>query len=221
MRGHFDLTLYDSAGHRDEDFKRARERGELSSLLESLKVDGRYEADNLVFHGIVSHLLYALMSGPSALSSFTTNTGAQAMLAFVGLCTRSDEPSYQEWTGGDYGYYAPIGNFYEMCTADGAKRFVEDQIESYQLARDPNGREALYFRNRWLWLPSEGVASTIRSLQVVNNDDGDSTSKGSSYGPAYRVARVRLRDSAGNPVTINKLSTQALLMDYTFMLVSV
>jgi hypothetical protein len=220
--GHFDFYLHDTGKLPDAAFVAAGKHGQLRQLLTEHPLVGEWHGRNMLFDNAVANIFYRLFGGGSPPEGWDCGDSG-AILAFINMSGSgtSGEPSYQDastcWTG-----YGPISIHAVTDTVDssgGSKRFVEDQIESYQCAKDPNGREAIFFRNRWLWLPSQAVGN-IYSAAVWVNMDGDST--GTPYSDVLgRSARVRLKDSAGNPIIINKLSTQALLIDYALTLYSV
>lgn len=103
-----------------------------------------------------------------------------------------------------------------MSIGDGinaAKRFVQDDIEGPLIYSDTDGAEAVHLKERWLWLPSQAVSNRIRSVGIfsceINNTGNDDRSA---------TARVRLKDASGFPITLNKSSSQVLLVQYTFTL---
>ena len=213
MHGTFELTQLDARGLRDADFRAAARRGRTGDLLRDLPVVGRYEGRNLVFDMIPSFLFNRLMSGPAAKGPMIYESGSAALSA-MSLLTTSAEPTYEEYT---WEYGETLYTLQEHA-GGGGKRFIEDVIETTLIQSNQAGREAVDCRSRWLFLPSEGVSSNIRSIGIYFARDGDYTGGNSERG---RVARVRIKDAAGRPVIINKTSSQVLLIEYTFRLVSV
>jgi hypothetical protein len=99
-------------------------------------------------------------------------------------------------------------------TGNAGKRFVAHDMEVL-VDVEPNGREGIFMRERWLYLPSQVVSNEIRCVGVFwceNITDGNDE--------RGRIGRVRMKDAGGNPVTLNKSSSQTLLIQYTFTLVS-
>jgi len=213
MHGTFELTQLDARGLRDEDFRAAARRGRAEDLLRGLPPLGRFRARNLVFDMIPSFLFNRLMGGPAAKGPLIYESGSAALHAMVLLSTDS-EPTYEEST---WEYTQTLYTLPEEV-GSGAKRFIEDVIETTLIQADQTGREHISCRSRWLFLPSEGVSSNIRSVGIYFCRDGDNTAGNLERG---RVARIRIKDAAGRPVIINKTASQVLLIEYTFRLVTV
>lgn len=219
--GQYDFSLFETGNPPDEVFIEAGKRGELNKLLADFPKSGEWHCKNMMFDHVVPHIFNQLFGGGAAPSGWDLTSGTGAALAFINLAGSgfSSEPTYQEATSGGWADISISGVSYSVDATYGSKRFIEDQIETYSCAKDPNGREAVFFRNRWLWLPSQAVGS-IYSAAVWCNHDGDSTQT-QWYVTHGVAARVRLKDPSGNAIIINKLSTQALLIDYMLTLYSV
>jgi hypothetical protein len=84
------------------------------------------------------------------------------------------------------------------------------------VAVDPSGREAVYMKSKWLYLPGEATSSVIRSVRVFQLEYLPDRANGAF--PKGRIGRVRIKDSGGNPVTVSKGATKSLLVEYTFTL---
>lgn len=220
MNGTFNVSLLDSRSYKDEDFLQAIDKGTINRLLESLPVEQKLENQNAVHHWTVPYLFQMLMSGPSGPGVPFTTDNSQ----FICCClmSASSEPSFSEaytmYMGG-YDFYVWYNT--DCINVSGAgKLLINNSIESYLLAKDTQGRESVFFRDRWLFLPSEGVSSVIRGLGIFGSDRANSVGP-VNYVTWGRSCRVRFKDSGGNPVTINKLNTQAMVVDYTVTLVSI
>ena len=216
MHGTFELTHLEAGKLRDEDFRAAARAGGLEDLLRGLPKLARVRRENLVFDNFAAFLFSQLMSGGDVSDPYDLGGTASAALSCINLMSTSSEPTYQEATN-EYGGGVTIYALSETV-GSGAKRFVEDVIETPSIRTDPGGREAVECRSRWLFLPSQGVSSNIRSIGVFFSADGDATGDYISRG---RMARVRLKDAAGRQIIINKTASQVLLIEYTFRLVSV
>jgi hypothetical protein len=110
---------------------------------------------------------------------------------------------------------------YSVNTVSAAKRFYNDQIAAAEVWSHADAvKQQVFFRNRWLYLPTEGYSNNIRSLVIVWSTDCANVLVPGTFN-YYEIGRVRLKDAAGEKVRINKTQYQAMLMEYTFSLVSV
>jgi hypothetical protein len=214
MQGTFELTHRDARGLRDADFRAALRRGEADALLRGLPLLGGYRARNLVFDNFAAFLFSQLMGGPDVTDPFDLGGTAAAALGIVTLMTTASEPTYEELATG---YYETMYTQAETA-GGGGKRFVEDVIETTRIAVAGDGRESVECRSRWLFLPSEGVSSDIRSVGIHFAADADSVA---GYVSRARICRVRIKDAAGRAVIINKTASQVLLIEYTLKLVTI
>lgn len=221
FKGHFDLQLKDCQGFTDADFDQAVEEGRIDDLLKGLPLEERLRTDNMIFSWMAAHLFQRLFSGGDVTDPWDYGDSSTAYFAFILLMTTDSEPSYTEqwWRWNSYAeqYMAEQAGTVEASTA--AKRFEEDQISDWVIWQDSDGREAVHFRNRWLYTPSQANSSTIRSLGIYAHTDGDDTYR-DYYHFMARSGRVRLKDTGGNPVTLSKNSNQVLLVEYTITMVS-
>jgi hypothetical protein len=221
MNGYFDVTLINNRGKKDGYFEQAIQDGYIMDALADLPVERKLPGNrNWINHNMAGMLMSDSLSGPAHANS-TYNQVRVGMLSYIALTTTSSLPTYTDghtWNQGGGGQVSiqttsatpDIAN-----TTSGAKRFIEDQVTAPTVWSDAN-REAIFFRNRFLWLPSQGSSNSIRSIAIHSNHQPNSTSTGA----VGRVGRVRLRDSAGLPTTLNKTSSNSLLVEYTFALVS-
>ena len=218
MNGYFDCSVMDARGLQDEDFAQARRDGEIMSLLGELPVEQRAFGRNRIFDNMAGYLLHELFSLPNCASPYYNNDGSgNAALSFLCLMTTdSDTTDYQEnSTQSQISMHAVSGT---ANASSGAKRFEEDQITGWTTWSDAGKRQAVYFRNRFLYSPTQGASNNIRSIGLFFNSDGDSTGTYSiDFG---RLGRIRLKDAAGVPIIMNKTSSQVLVVEYTFALVS-
>lgn len=219
MQGHFDVGAYHTPGLTDEIL--LAELGPVAqrkpgSVLDFLsQFDKRQEArgHNQVFDTIAGMTFQALMGGAAINNPYARDPGGTA-LSLIYPATIDTEPAYTEQDGDNY------LTFHAQPSAAGSstsKRFITDDIEPHAITEDATAKEALIFRSRFLWLPSQAISSTIRSLVIAYRQDADST--GSAY--SGRVCRIRLKDSGGNPIVINKTGSITLFVEYRFTIASV
>lgn len=226
MQGRFDVTLFDAAGKDDAFFEQAIREGTIDEVLNGLKVEQKAQCSNRIFDNAAGYLLNRLFSlGNDAWPYYINTSGSEALLSFIALTRTSDDTTnYQEDWGkdnsgsdnqslGDGNGSPPDG-----VSTTGGKRFEEDQVTGWTIWSDAE-REAIHFRNRFLYTTSQGNASDIRSIGIFYHHDADKSDI--DYADEVgRIGRVRLKDAAGAPITINKTSSNVLLVEYTFTLVS-
>lgn len=225
ITGHFELTLKNADGLQDEDFHEAQRQGKLQELLDGLRTDATYGTDNLLFDIMVPWLGYWLFGGtvPNPWMSLGLSTSVSL---FGGICllTVDSDPDYQsEWNrtnAGTLGEHVAISNLTSSSNSvSGGKMFVQETSETFDIRSDPNSREAIYYRERWLFLPLEAVSANIRSIGVYTSSAA--AGAGSSMDYHIRSGRVRIKDSGGNPIIINKANNQVLLVEYKVTFVSI
>lgn len=219
ITGHFDVALKNSGKLGDRDFEEARRQGRLGELLDGLGTELECHTDNLVFDLMVPYQGLWLFSAPSVGDLWRNNSTESASFASMCLLTDDSEPDYQsEWyrTGG-YMYVTPSAVTNSANGSTGGKLFEEEASEAAEIKSDPGGRESAWYRERWLFLPSQGTSSNIRSIGLFWSGHGDN---GGSE-TRQRSGRVRLKDAGGNPIIINKGTSQVLLVEYKATFVSV
>jgi len=220
MQGHFDLTLLDAGGYTDADFKRAQENGTILKMLDSLDIEQKCSGSNQVFDHFAETMFIHLMSGPGVSFPYGNGGTGSAYLGSLVLSTYDTEPTYTETE--TYGFFGrtvhSVGS--SANTSSAGKRFIEDDIIDPDIIVDPDGRESIIVRSKFLYLTTEGTSNNIRSLAIWYDTDAD-LDPGSSGREWGIGARIRLKDSGGNPTIINKTSSQVLLVEYTFTLVSI
>lgn len=210
MQGHFDLTMLNTPGLTRDLIEAVRREGgdpAVEDHLRKFAKEDEWKTDNLIFQTVPSVLYSQLFSGPSIYGAQPMTFGG---LSFIQLTTTASEPTYNGEIG-VFGYYN-WGSLPDLAGGTSAgKRFINDNIVTPDFKVDALGREAIYGKHKWLYLPGEATSSTIRSVTIYAStyDPG-----GSSY--FLRTGRVRIKDSGGNPVTIFKLATKSLLVEYTF-----
>lgn len=223
MNGVFDLRLIDNRGKKDGYFEQAIQDGYIMDALDDLPtVRNLPNQNNWIFDNYAGIMMKLCLSGPVHAATDwddLADSANHAMLAFISLENTSTLPSYQEdhteYFGGSQTIHSTTAVPDIVNTGSGSKRFIEDQITSPTIWTD-SARETISFRNRFLWLPSQGNSNAIRSIGIHASDDADNT----TILYAAKVGRVRLRDSAGLVTTLNKTSSNSLLVEYTFSLVS-
>lgn len=225
MQGHFDLALLDTPGLTQEAIEAVRREGgdpNVEALLRSFKKEDEWHTDNLIYQTTPSYLYFWAFSMTSAYGSMNLNSyGGSNGLGFINLSSTGAEPTYN---GELYSVYTSWLSVQDSVGSGSSKHFFTaaygstGPIVAPDIAVDPNGREAVYMKTKWLYLPGEATSSVIRSIGVYFGD-GLYDYANTSY-VKTRIGRVRIKDSGGNPVTISKASTKSLLVEYTFTLPS-
>jgi hypothetical protein len=206
MEGHFNLTLMDAGGIPDAVWKAARREGRVRELLRGRKVKARARTKNLVFDNFAGYTFVQLFSGPAVTNPYGNGGTAAAYFALVTLDNRDADPTYEETV---VAYQVDSYSY---------KRFIEDDADTPDIVADPSGRERVIFRSRFLWTPVESVASNIRGIATWHGSDADNTG---NYFDRGSASRVRLYDSKGRKITINKTILDILLVEYEFTLTGI
>lgn len=226
IHGRCRATVF-NAGRSDEPFLRAKAQGRLLEFLGSLPIEQRSaKLENLVLDNFAGHFWYTTYAGTGYdLSHPETywddgSLTTRAHLGVVLLSTVDGEPSYTEYSGSESRY---VSNHSSSCDASyGGKRFLEDDIDAFDMHVHPEGRESIVFTSRFLWLPSQGsnagaLDNDVKSVECWHRGNADATSVTTRN---TKVARVRLKDDGGNPITLSKSGSQALLVEYEHEFVS-
>lgn len=223
-KGHFDLSLFQESKYQDRDFEEAIKRGELDHLLLDVGQQQKAGGDNMLFDNLVQCLFWWTgWSGcpqPSDVNWYSDLGGGQAGLHYVYLATYDPETTYQEQWVCKLSSTNLSDSYYSVNSSSAAKRFIQDQIAPAEMWCHTDGvKQQIFFRNRWLYLPTQGYSNNIRSVVIVWTAacSVDNTWNGN----VPLIGRVRLKDEAGEPVRINKTAYQAMLMEYTFSFVTV
>jgi hypothetical protein len=196
----------------------AKKEGEIDRLLAKLPVVQEARSQNQVLHTMVEFLAYRYFGFSSTDGDWANGSPTTWGFSGLYLTSTSSEPSYDEYTGAVRTYVSSLTAFSVSYTI-AWKRFVEDAVEPYKLWTDANGvREGLYYRDRFLWLPSQGVINNIRGVRCILRENADG-STGEYLSHSY-AARVRFKDSGGSPVTLAKTGDQAFLVEYLLKLFS-
>jgi hypothetical protein len=223
MHGAYEAKVFDAKGLGDGPFLRAVREGKLDHLLVGLPVKQQATGHNLVLDNWMPSISFDTFGAVEIDSDFvaTGSNTTRGPLGMVVLVSTSTEPTYTEYGGCDY----TVGDTYRSWPPNrvdstySSKRFIEDRAESATVVETEPGREAVRLVERFLWLPSQGNLSNIRSLEVWWMKDQDE-GLGTTYVRMAKVCRARLKDG-GVPVTLSKTTDEALLIQYTFTLVGV
>jgi hypothetical protein len=219
MKGHYNVKLLSAGGFSDEDFHAAIKNGTIDDMLDSLDVLEEYDHDNQLLHLLSGSLFYRIFNAPAPSSGHVVSDGN--MLHYVCLCTDTEEPTYSisEWWndliyGG--GVIAPNGN-----SADTDVKRPSSAARTHQVVVEPNasGLRAVYDVQRWLWTPSQGNSSSIRTLKLCATNDN--TDVWYYLDEVINMSQTRLKDSNGNPVTLTKTSSEVLLVQWTLTMKSI
>lgn len=221
MLGHFDIQLKDlprgiTDAHLLELLTPAgKATPELDRLLARLPTRQRAKGCNLINDNFAGYTHKYCFSG-GAISTPYNIDGGNAALGTILLMTNDAEPTYTE-ASSQYTNPNALTGTVQSTTA--GKRFIEDDIDPHLMDADPNnnGRESILFRSRFLYLSTQANSNDIRSLGIYFSDNGNST----GTEERGRIARIRLKDSGGTPIILNKTSAQVLLIEYRFTLVTI
>lgn len=209
--GHFDVFMQDSGSLCDEDFILAEQEGRLNALLESLPIVQEAHTDNLVLQMFSICMFRVVFAHGLPDGAAPMNTSVGWPFYSILISNDASEPSYTDW------FYDSNATIHDLATSvntsNAGKIFVADDIDLY-VGTNPSGREAIFLRERWLYLPSQVVSNEIRSIGIYW------ASGSGTYNARGIMARVRLKDSGGNPITFNKPSDKTLLVQYTISLIS-
>lgn len=212
MRGEFNLQVRDAKGLRDEDFSAAAARGELEALLESLGLEQAVHVRNKLTDHIVWGM-YSFIFGHGLPKTDPWN-GTPSILNCVCLMTDADEITYEE--GVNY-WYRTMHNWTNSANTSTGGKLFSYRTGSPVIDTDANGKEEVWVRHRWLWLPSEGNSNNIRSLAIFGAHDYTS-----STANRVQLGRVLLKDpDTGGPIVVIKNINQVLTLEYTFSMLSI
>ena len=214
MQGHFDAMVIDDLGMGDAPFLAAIDNQDIDGLLDRHPIAARASTPNQVFQPLVQQILAVIFGMPAV---GTNGNGAAA----VALSQLSTEPAYTDHTSTvytDYDWFSSAGGDDWSHVASQFRRFWADRSEPTLIWTDPN-REGYYYRDRFLWLPSNGVFTNIRSIVAYGSDNANNNNTANNY-QYWRMSRTRLKDSGGNPITLQKSGSQGFLVEYTIKLFS-
>jgi hypothetical protein len=226
MHGHFNISLRDARGYEDPKHWSCLSPQEQLALHNSFGEVQRVSCDNQVFDNWAACMFLWMMGGGSISNPYNKDDGGgkKIIWGFICLLNTSSEPSYTEASNQ---VIRPTQVSGSVDTADSvnaaAKRFVLDDIDDHTIRSldSLDGREGVQYSARWLYLPYQSNSSVIRSIGVYYNEaqSGDEvTTESNDIGI---IARTRLKDGAGNPIVINKTSSQSLLVEWEFTLLNV
>lgn len=215
MRGRMIGKLVEAGNYGDEAFIQAEREGRLDEFIAGLPVVQNIDCKNLVLDNFVG-MVFQFMLGAGSTGFAVEGTYDYSLFS---LHTNTGEPTYTEYSGSAYyaGGADGLGNqptnpqyAYKWCLYNVGEppRMVSDI--------DGEGRNSITMVNRFLFLPSQGPMAGIRSCGLWWSSNGLNTGN-HHYG---LVTRIRLKDSGGNPITLDKSTSQALLMDYRLTLIS-
>lgn len=218
------VELFDTHGMSDQDVLNAIKKNADSGMkLPGDLIGGKdpvkkIVSSNLLNHMFAGHLFQKLMSGPNMPNPYSA-VSYDSLLSLIILTTTSPEPTYidsSNETGVPYSLTGNIGGAANN-SARGVKLFDIDEIEDYLISEDPNGKESISYRARWLFLPSQGVSSDIHGFSIYYSQYGYS----SEYASRGRSGRVLFRDGNGAPDVVNKTANQTMFLEYEVTWMSV
>lgn len=211
MQGHFDILRKEARGLGDEHFLAAMQDGSIHKLIESLETSFEMHQKNQV-HDAFPTMMFRNVFGRFG-NAWYPHDRYQIPLFTMCLQYEASEPVfYYHW--GTYTDWDSTA--WSIGDGIGAAKIMDTGIDPVYIFSEPNNdQEAIHAKFRFLWLPSEGNSNEIRSVGIFsceNNTTGNDE-RGAT-------ARVRLKDAAGDPITLVKTPSQVLLIQYTFTLVS-
>jgi hypothetical protein len=211
VQGHFDLQMFDAPDLTPALVEAWKKQGldpiaEIERRYEEL---GRWSADNLVIGTTPGFYYYHCWSGATPYSPMNANS---SLLWGLALTTLATEPGYQTEYLSAYLWGSPE-NIPNKVSSGGGKSIIDDDIVSPVIDIDPDGRESMFMSFKYLFYPGQAVSDLIRSVEIWYFDTGGNQ--------GARVARVRIPDSNGVPVTLHLGPSSALMVGYTYRLVSV
>lgn len=225
MQGFFNVDKIGAKGLKDDAFEQAIEGGYIRDLLADLPHKQRCGGKNKLYDRLAAYWFDSIFSLGSSLYPESQNVSAtNHMFSNICLSSEDKDPAYtyrRGYDGGDAYLYQWEGSVGTSLATSAAKIFIYNQMEPFTIWADTDGREAIHFKNTWLYLPAYAVHSTIRSIAIVGSEDIYVLDDQRFYNK-WRVETgyVRLKDSAGNKVTLTKSSSELLMVEYTFTLVS-
>ena len=217
MQGHFNAMVIDDLGLGDAPFLEAIKKGDLDGLLKRHPIVARASTPNQVFQPLAEAVLYHVFGLPATYAfGSIPGTGMRC----VALSKLSSEPAFLDHTGGSSLSDDTNANNDQWSHGPTLyKQFDEHKSEPTRIWVGTD-REAYYFRDRFLWLPSEGAFTDIRSINCYGDEDAD-RGYSSYYGKnTWKVSRTRLKDSGGSPITLQKTVSQGFLVEYIVKLFS-
>lgn len=218
IEGYANIERGSSLGLLDRDWQQAIDEGRLRGrslalrqMFDEARLEGIGGGRNLQFDNWAAFSFNRRMAGPDIADPYDFDSGS-AWLATITLTTIDSEPTYQEASN----FGSDINNIQSNVGSGASKRFVEDDVENVLIATVADGRDAIFQRSRFLYLPSQAVSGNIRSVSIHFSDNGDST----GFISRGIAGRVRIKDAGQNPIIISKSSSQVLLVEYTTTYVS-
>lgn len=217
MRGFFQVSRHRSGPMTDQEVLLAIQREGLDAVLRKMEREVFCPRQhNQVYDAIPGWLFRHTMSGGGIRWPMNDDGVGNGGLANVQLSYLTDEPVFYTSIGGSYWNInegsGSIGN-------GSGKRFYNDSVEAERIVifgdahehtLDP--KESLLFRDRWLYLPSEGITTDpnlIASITYYYSDNADNTGDNDRC----HMGRVRLRDDQGRPIRISKSNEHVLLVE--------
>jgi hypothetical protein len=198
----------------DAPFLAAIKEGRIMDFLDGLPKVAEAETGNLTIQLFPAWLMYLVFNAPVT-NTDMTSAGTDVGLRGVGLSSQSSEPTYTESTNvsGYQGNSTWCSNNDVIGGYTKQKQLLLDNIEPHRVWSDEGGREGIYLRTRFLWLPSDGLMSDIRGAisQFGNDPDHSNNNFTARFG---RVGRTRFKDSGGNPVTLAKTANQSFFLEH-------
>jgi hypothetical protein len=205
-----------AGGLKDEDFKAAIREGRLDEVLAGLKVEQHVKNQNVINHWAVATMFHNVFAHGFPNGPWPTYTN-NMWCNNIGLSTRDDEPSFSVV---EQQYYGGYHNFADNASGTtGARGMTAHIAEANVYDKNPDGKEELFQRHRFLFIPSWAISNNIRSLSLLGSEYSN---QGTGNEDRWISGRVRLKDpDTGLPIVIVKNLNQVLVIEYTIYWVAI
>jgi hypothetical protein len=226
QEGYLTLIRRNSGTLTNADFDRAKKEGCLKELIESCDLDHVHGPQkNLICHPWAGSLFPRLFYSANVGWQWWYEPSAYWCFLMAAVLTSIDsEPAVTDQNPSANPYYydsfaTKVNQWGYGSVYVSHKFFEEQQAEADEIKSSPVGREDIYYRERWLWAPSDFTSSNIRSFALITGYSGNGgTDEGGIQG---KGGHIRLKDANGLPIIYSKTANQILLAEYKFILASV
>jgi len=219
LHGHMNLQRFDARGLTKEEIQVGIKAMGLDRFLEEIHKTGHWEGKNRILQGLPRCLFYGAghttsnggwLNAPNPGTHYQNASNPLLWAAFL-LSTETEPVLTEAETGSPNNSYVTNG----ICPG---KRFDTDGVIDVEVFKDPTGREAAIVQQKFMWYPGESTSTTIRSVGVYSRVADDATCGSSGYNSYTKVARWRIKDSGGVPVTLVKLPAEVLFLQYSLVM---
>lgn len=219
IQGHMDLQRFDARGLTREEIDAGIQAMGLDRFLKEVHKNGHWSGKNRILTALARCMYYGRghstdnggwLNAPNPGNYY--NDSISPGMSHLVLASTSTEPAVTEaYT--NRSYYV---NFPDIIGP--SKRVDTDCPVDVEVFKDTTGKESVILRQKAIWYPGESTSSEIRSI-VLYGAEAD-LSMPRDYLAKTRMARWRIKDSGGVPVTLTKLDQEILLLQYSFIMYS-